>query len=180
MDSKRPHCQPAPPRSRQPALCRLAARLLALELLVLAPVAMAESGLSAAATGERTAARIDLFVKIPEVLSLRLLGEQTSLEVTREDIARGFIVAQVNMEVLSNARSGFQLHLRTDPRLATDGVVEGLDVPLRLTNADGTVRLTHHGLPDKSRRYALTVRMQLAPGARPGRYTQPVRLSLSA
>lgn len=154
--------------------------LLVAQLLLLAPAALAESGFSASAGGQRAAARLDLFVKIPEVLSLRLLGEPSALDVTQDDIARGFVVTQVSMEVRSNARSGFQLQLRSDPRLATDGVVEGLDMPLMLAGADASVRLTHHGLAEKTRRYALRVRLSLPPGTQPGRYAQPVRLSLSA
>lgn len=161
-------------------LPRLAAWLLMAELLALAPAAIAESGVSAAAGGQRAAARIDLLVRIPEVLSLRLLGEPSPLEVTPEDVARGFVVAPVSMEVRSNARSGFQLQLRTDPRLATDGVVEGLDAPVPLTGADASIRLSHHGSAEKTRRYALRVRLSLPPGTQPGRYAQPVQLSLSA
>lgn len=161
-------------------LVRPAVWLLAAELWLLTPAALADAGLSTATGGQRAAARIDLLVKIPEVLSLHLVEESVALDVTRDDIARGFITTAVNMEVRSNARSGFLLQLRTDPTLSRAGEVEGLGAPVPITAAQASIRLTHHGQSQKSQRYALRVKLSLPPDVQPGRYARPVRVSISA
>lgn len=180
MDPKRPLLRHARQAGRLRRLVRPAAWLLAAELWMLTPAALADAGLSTATGGQRAAARIDLLVKIPEVLSLRLIDEAAALEVTRDDIARGFVITDVSMEVRSNARSGFLLQLRTDPGLSMAGEVEGLGTPLPITAAHASIRLSHHGQAEKARRYALKVRLSLPPDAQPGRYARPVRVSLSA
>ncbi|MDX2219992.1 MAG: hypothetical protein SF172_13305 [Burkholderiales bacterium] len=180
MVPKRPPLPLAGLRGCLRRIVRPAVWLLAAKLWLLAPAALAEAGMSTSPGGQRAAARIDLLVKIPEVLSLHLLEESVALDVTLDDIARGFITTAVSMEVRSNARSGFLLQLRTDPGLSRAGEVEGLGAPVPITAAQASIRLTHHGQPEKSQRYALRVKLSLPPDVQPGRYARPVRVSISA
>lgn len=152
--------------------------LLMLASLVLCDAAQAESA-TASGTGGRAAARLDLFVRIPEILRLRT-PDPAVQELTEADIQRGWVDTTLQLEITSNSRSGFQLALRTDPRWVQAAEIDGLGLPLHTQGGAAYVRLSHHGAPEKQRGYALRMRLMLKPGLQPGRYATPVAVSLSA
>jgi hypothetical protein len=167
------------PKSRKSRLQGLSGLLAALTLCFI-PVASAESTVIAATAGQRAAARMDIYVRIPELLRMRLMQHGEVLRITEEDIRRGWIDTALTVEITSNARTGFALQLKAHPVLATGGVVEGLGAPVTLNNGAGQVRLTHHGQPEKTRLYPLQIRLALAPGAVPGVYAHPLGVLLSS
>lgn len=141
------------------------------------PTAGAESRLSSEASA---AARLDFRIAIPTILKVHALAQPASLELTEQDIGRGFVdVAEGSrVRLTSNGRRGFSLAVAFDPSWVARVVVR---TPLRefAVEASGgaaevpTASYGEQELP-------VTYRIYLKPGARSGVHRWPVGLSFAS
>jgi hypothetical protein len=129
--------------------------------------------------GLSSQSHLDFVVRIPEVLHLNLLAQPGHLDVTEQDIARGYVESQSTVQILSNSRQGFDVRIEVLDALIAGGDVLGLGPALQLGRGAAAARATHHGKTEKRVIYQLTYRLRLAPGGLPGRYRWPLRIAVN-
>lgn len=112
------------------------------------------------------------------IARLQLSSAPTELQLSVEDLRRGFIdVTQPTSIVInSNSAQGIALELLTLNPMLRSMVVEGLD-SAQMLGADGGTLVRRWNGP-QSLRLSLKFRLLLAPGLAPGRYPWPLRLSV--
>lgn len=134
------------------------------------------------ATGDgalSAAARVEFKVVIPNVLRLRVVSAPTYVEVTPEDVLRGYVaVSGYEIEIDANLRAGYSVLATLAGGPFAAAVVEGLPAPLRVAGAGAStwIPCSHH----HSQQLHVSYRLELQPGAAPGRYASPVSLALAA
>jgi hypothetical protein len=129
------------------------------------------------AVADTATARFRVTVTVPPSAAVSLVGPGDSLVVSEEDVARGFVVAPVRVQVTHNTRRGYLLQIAPRLGLARQVEVRGLgsgvvvrDLPIEL----------HRSGTDRIEDLALELRVALEPAVRPGRYRLPVQVSALA
>lgn len=152
--------------------------LALLAFLVLAPLAGVAHASQSAGPGSSAQGALRLAIQIPRLLHMRILEQPRQLEVTAEDLARGFVVARGLVEVLSTHRQGYQVHARLASGPFVEADLRGLERPVR-TGGDGA-RVAMPSMVGQPRPapYPVEYRLRLAPGTAPGTYAFPVALSV--
>lgn len=134
----------------------------------------------AAAPAQVSAAgRIDFAIRISEVLQINVLAQPAHLDVTPDDIARGYVESQSTVQIFSNSRQGFAVRVDVLDALISGGEVLGLGDALHLVRDGASGRASHDGKADKRVTYEVRYRLQLAPGGTPGRYRWPLRIGVN-
>ncbi len=110
-------------------------------------------------------------------LTLTTLAAPERVQVTRADLARGYVDVAATYRIANNDRRGYLLHFDTRTGLTRAIEVKGLAAPLTLGDLGADV---HQQDAVGAREYALRYRLHLAPGAREGSYELPVRLDARA
>ena len=131
------------------------------------------------ASGQAAPARMDFAIRMPEILHLDVLAQPAHLDVTADDIARGYVDSHSTVQILSNARQGFDVRVDVLDALIAGGEVLGLGQALQLMRDGSAARATHYGRADKRVTYQLRYRLQLAPDGTPGRYRWPLRIGVN-
>jgi hypothetical protein len=127
----------------------------------------------------RASQHLDFKIVIPEVLRLNFLNQTRTLTVTAEDVERGFveIVAGTNVEIVSNARSGFQLHFRLQVPEFTEAEVRGLHQNI-VVGAEGA-SLANRERHAIRTHYELSYRFKIPANMHTGVYPFPLHISTS-
>lgn len=147
-----------------------------LAAVLLAGGAHASQSLSVSSAPASGALR--LAVQIPRLLQMRVLQQPAHLEVTAEDLARGFVSARGVVEVLSTHRAGYQVRALLARGPVVEAEMEGLARVVRTAgDATAVAMPTMVGKP-RPAPYAVEYRLRLAPGTRAGTYPWPVALSV--
>ena len=149
--------------------------VLSLGSLTLAQPASATEG-----SGPTSVSRhLDFKVVIPDVLNLKVLNQTRTLNVTSEDVARGYVdvAAGTNLEIVSTIRSGFQLQFRFQVPDFREAEVRGLHEDI-VVGAEGASLANHAGRGLRAR-YELNYRFKLQADMRTGVYPWPLQISAS-
>jgi hypothetical protein len=122
---------------------------------------------------------LDLKIVIPDALNLKVLNQMRTLNVTLEDVARGYVdvVAGTNMEIVSTIRSGFQLQFRFRVPDFREAEVHGLHEDI-VVGAEGASLANHEGRGLRAR-YELNYRFKVPADMHAGVYPWPLQISAS-
>ena len=125
---------------------------------------------------DTTSTAITVGATVQPVASYRTLSEQTQLQITREDVARGFVELPraTQLEIRSNSRAGYVLNVQPLSALIIRVEVLGFGSDIAL-DADGGSIVQHWTKPSAA---TVTVgyRFHLSAEATPGTYPWPLRL----
>jgi len=145
--------------------------------LLLAGSAHAAQSVSGAAQPAASGA-LRVAIQIPRLVQMRVLQQPRALEITAEDLARGFVTARGVVEVLSTHRDGYQLRALLAQGPVVEAEMAGLE--RSVTTAAGGSRTQMPSMVGKPRPapYPVEYRLRLAPGASAGTYAWPVALSV--
>lgn len=103
--------------------------------------------------------------------------EPTTVMLTRADLDRGYKVLEVHYRVHTARTSSYLLNIAPRIGLADWVHIDGLGAPVRLGQTD--INVLQHA-PANVNELRLRLRLELRPGLLAGRYSMPVRLSISA
>lgn len=162
---------PCTPRPR-PAQA-LAAALLALLGAAAAGPAQAQ------VAPERATAAVRVVVEVPRVMRMHLLAQPPGVQVTADDVARGYVDTryEMRMAVDSNSREGYSLMVVNHGTFLAHAEVSGLGTDLQLRPGAMTVSRPAAGRGLHRDVLLLGVRIALAAGAQPGVYPWPIQLA---
>lgn len=125
-------------------------------------------------------ASIDLQVRIPRVLEMRLLDHPSTVNVTPYDIANGeVVVTGTRLELVSNDRNGYWIAAALRGPFAA-ATIEGLDAPMHIDSTGGRVLMPGHVGMSRPKPYLVRYHLRLRDGAAPGTYRWPVALSIES
>lgn len=129
-------------------------------------------------------ARITISATIAKRVTFALKSQPSVVTITQQDVQRGYVdVAQPSVfDVKTNSAQGVALEFQSAP-IATD--VLGIEVmgagPLfRMSASGGILLLTDGWHPTLLRSLMLTYRLHLGPSAKPGTYSWPVAMTITA
>ncbi len=136
-----------------------------------------------AATASATA-KMQISVTIQKSAKVKVKHHPHSFQISREDIARGYVDLTQHslLEIQSNSRDGFALEFHSTD---TDGVIRELNVragakDMRMDAAGGMLILPGVNQPGVPQIAELSYRVYLTQGALPGTYAWPFRLAAMA
>lgn len=133
-------------------------------------------GASVAST-DQTQASLGVSATVVPVARLELTTREPELQLTAEDLVRGYIESPqpLHLTVYSNSRSGYALDVLPVSPLFSAMSVQGLGTDILLSAEGGTVtqRWSHPQKVSLELRFSFV----LAEGVEPGRYAWPVRLA---
>jgi hypothetical protein len=150
-------------------------------LLVLGfPAASHASSSVASGLGASAKASIDFAIRIPRVARLRQLDTPAAIEITPEDIARGYVRVNARLDLLVNDPRGYVLAGRLDDRAFSGFRLEGLGMPVEASGSMNTIQMP----PDRRLREQVPVEvsylLRLAHDAAPGVRRWPLHLQLQS
>ena len=152
-------------------------RAFALSLLLLA-VSGAHASSDRSGTFPKAGAAMRLAIQIPRILQMRVLQQPHRLEVTAQDLERGFVLARGLVEVLSTNRDGYQVRAQLAQGPVVEAQVDGLAEPVRVGSGGAQVPMPSMVGKSRPAPYPVEYRLRLAPGTVPGTYAWPVSLSV--
>ncbi len=140
----------------------------------------ASPGIAATGIGtERAQASLQVTVVVPLVLRMQTQAHPDTVEVTAEDIARGYVEvrAPVHMAIWSNARQGYSLFIAKHAGYVRTAHVAGLGGTLQVSDFP-----VHSARPSLGRglrqdMLELAFRFDLDASARQGTYPWPMTIS---
>ena len=154
-----------------------AAMLTAIVALATVPApAFAESR-----TGtSRASVSLQVRIVIPPVLRLKTLRQPVQLVVTARDVAAGFVEIErgMEMELLSNLRSGHAVQFSLASPVVQAAEVSGLERPVHIAGSFAEVRFPRAAQGVTRTTLNLGFRLLLAANAQPGVYDWPVSMTL--
>jgi hypothetical protein len=125
------------------------------------------------AAGAAASASLDVRVRVPRVLHLRVLRAEAPVLGARRDAA-----GQLAFEVVCNLR-GYALRLAVHDPDVEAVEVEGLGEPLRFGAEGAVLYMPVRDAAQRRQSRTLSYRVRFAPGARPGPRALPFSVSLS-
>lgn len=108
-------------------------------------------------------------------VAVRMVSHPVHVEVTKEDVARGFLEAvPLGIQVKSNSRDAYELMFERHGEHFSAASIEGLGSRLQVVSRSAITwrPASLHSALD------FRVRLQLAPNLAPGRYPWPLQFSL--
>ncbi len=146
--------------------------------LVAAPTAQADSAYAMGNGPGKAQAGLRVVVDVPRVVHLRVLAQPQQLQVTADDIERGYVDVADPMRVAvhANLRDGYGLALSQLSPVFEAAVLHGLGQDLTVRQ-EAHVRRAPTGRGLYRDELALSVRLTLARDAKPGSYAWPIRVS---
>jgi hypothetical protein len=107
---------------------------------------------------------------------VRMVSHPTQVEVTKEDVARGYLEAvPVGVQIRSNTREAYGLTFERHGEHFSSASVEGLGARLNVVSRSAIT-----WRPDSlDNALDFRVRLRLAPDLAPGRYPWPLQFSLA-
>ena len=130
-----------------------------------------------AATGVHADSRHTSFVvsaTVPERATLEVLEQPALVQISEQDVARGYKDVAAQYQVESNTVRGWLLRLAPRIGVAQQIEVQGLSSPVVLA---GDVVEVYRARASEPERLALQYRLVLDPGTRPGGYQLPIQVS---
>lgn len=128
---------------------------------------------------DTTSTAIAVGATVRPVASYRAVSEQTQLQITQGDIARGFLELPraTQLEIRSNSRAGYVLNVQPLSALFTRVEVLGFGSDIAL-DADGGSIVQHWNKPSAA---TVTVgyRFHFSAEAKPGIYPWPLRFAVA-
>jgi hypothetical protein len=158
------------------------AHLLVIALLApgFAATCHASSGTASGSGALSAKASIDFAIRIPRVARLRQLDTPPAVEITAEDIARGFVRVKARLELVVNDPRGYVLAGRIGDRAFSGFRMEGLGMPVEASGRASVIPMP----PDRRLREPVPVdvsyELRLAEDATPGVRPWPLRLEVQA
>jgi hypothetical protein len=153
--------------------------VLAVELLLAAPFALASSEVVTGSGAVSARAGIDVSISVPRVMQMRLLGHPAVVQVTAADIAAGKItVSGPSIDLQVNDRFGYAVRAEIVHAAFTSVRVAGLPSPIIATAQPAVANMPSMVGRPKPQPFAVQYELQLSSDAVPGQYAWPVALSL--
>jgi hypothetical protein len=138
---------------------------------------MAMAPLGAAASDQTT---LKVSATILKRASLQVLAQPSTVVITADDIARGYIdVSQVEVAISNNSLQGYMLVFDCHAEFVRQTRVRGLDREVQLGADGGAVVQTANGQGVTNMVLDLVFRFELAASARQGVYPWPMELSVT-
>ena len=121
---------------------------------------------------------LDFRIVIPPVLRVQVLHQPETIEVTRQDVERGYVDISSGSLLKVTANIGWQVSFATHGEVALSARVRGLSREVLVGPEGSTVT----GLRPmrQATLFDLSYRFDLAPGVSPGTYPWPVTVSAMA
>lgn len=120
-------------------------------------------------------AHLRVTVTVLPYVAVRMVSHPVHVEVTKEDVARGFLEAvPLGIQVKSNSRDAYELMFERHGEHFSAASIEGLGSRLQVVSRSAITwrPASLHSALD------FRVRLQLAPNLAPGRYPWPLQFSL--
>jgi len=143
------------------------------------PCAMASSTSASGSGPHGTTAAIDISIKVPKVMRLRLIGHPAVVEVTDTDVKQGRVtVIGASLDMVANDRRGYLLQAQLSSAVFTAVRIGHLQSECAASAEGCTVRMPSMVGKARPGPMPVTYELKLAANAAPGRYAWPVALSL--
>jgi hypothetical protein len=135
-------------------------------------------GAAAAVDGSDGSAALGVAVTVPPVARLRVLSQTRPLEVSAQDLERGFVdvTEPMQLSIYSNSSVGYVLEIVPLMPLVQSIEVRGLRGQVQLGAAGGRIVQRSSGAHTEA--LTLTFRIGLAAGVAPGVYPWPLHFSV--
>ena len=127
------------------------------------------------ADAEQSRDRINVVARVLPHVSLEALQEPSALDVSENDLERGFVEARARYAVQTNARDGYTLRFAPRVGLADRILIHGLGSPVVLGDLEVDVLQAAAAAVVE-----LSFRIELGPGLIVGSYPWPVSVTASA
>jgi hypothetical protein len=126
-------------------------------------------------------ANVDFALKIPAFLRVKFFAQPEAITIQEDDVKRGYIDIPSNtqLQVLTNIRDGFLVHVRARFDVIQKVLVTGGSNNLEINAEAGSAMLRQSSRAADSK-LALGYRFFLTPGLRPGNYPWPVTVSAAS
>lgn len=135
---------------------------------------------ASALESEPAKAHLDFRIVVPAVLQVQAIRKPAEIVVTEADVLAGYVDlgACLELEVTNNGRGGYALQVGLANPMVREASLSGSG---NLRVASGLAQLQVVRPPRSSVVSNLNyrVRLELAPGARPGRYPWPLNVTLA-
>lgn len=135
------------------------------------------AGAAQATTAGPDAAQLTVRARVPHFFRLNVLSQPRAIEVSAQDVGRGYVDLPAPMELAleSNSPNGYTLVFEREGEDFAGAQVQGLGQQVQVA-AQGMI-----GWKPGARRETMQfqVRLQLAPGLAPGSYRWPLQVSIS-
>ena len=146
---------------------------------LLAALAMVSPGaVTPVEAAQKATQSLDLRITIPAVMRMKVLHQPATIEVTPQDVERGYVEVTSGSLLQVTANIGWQLSFATQGGIASSAQVRGLPGNVVVGPEGGTVtglRPMRHATV-----FDLSYRFVLAPGVAPGTYPWPVMILANA
>jgi len=129
-------------------------------------------------TGSPASTAVRMAIQVPRLLQMRILQQPRHLEVTAEDLARGFVLARGLVDVISTHRNGYQVRALLAQGPVVEAEMEGLERPLKVAAESVSTPMPSMVGKPRPAPYAVEFRLRLAAGTQAGTYAWPVSLSV--
>jgi hypothetical protein len=140
----------------------------------------ASASLEAGPAVPAASARIDLAVKVPRVIRIRLLDHPATIAVSAEDVARGYVtVTGPRIDILVNDRLGYEVRAELFGTAFTAVRIAGLPAEVSATREASPARMPPMVGRARPEPYRVTYELELAKDAAPGSHPWPLALTLA-
>ena len=146
-----------------------------------AAIALSLLGASLGAVASENERKLQVSATIAKHASLQVLMQPSSIVVTADDIARGYVdvPSPAQVAVQSNTQSGYMLLFESQGEYLRQTLVKGLSTDLQLGASGGGVAQRSVGRGMSKTLLDLGFRFVLSDSAQQGVYAWPMRLSVT-
>lgn len=152
------------------------------KLIALAAISLAMTGgmLPAESVAADTT-QVNVQATVLEHTSISRLGTPSSLAVSEDDVARGYIEVDepVTIDVRTNSAAGAVLGFSVRSPMVRSVTLNGAGNAVAVSEAGATLRIAKQGKGLKTQSLTLRARVELAPDAQPGTLAWPLTVFLA-
>jgi hypothetical protein len=117
---------------------------------------------------------------IPKHASVSVLSQPTTVEITRADLARGFVdVSGTALAIRCNSRSGYMLTFDTRGDFVRQTQVQGIGNDVQIGSGGGVIARPAEGRGMGKATLALNYHFVLSDSAQAGTYGWPIQVSVT-
>ena len=153
-------------------------RQLVIAALVAVLAMVSPGAVTPVEAAQKATQSLNFQITIPPVMQMKVLHQPATIEVTRQDVERGFVEVTSGSLLQVTANIGWQVSFLTRGGIASSAHVRGLPGNVVVGPEGGTVsglRPMRHATV-----FDLSYRFDLAPGVEPGTYPWPVMILANA
>lgn len=153
-------------------------RQLVIAALVAALAMVSPGAVTPVEAAQKATQSLNLRITIPPVMRMKVLHQPATIEVTRQDVERGYVEVTSGSLLQVTANIGWQLSFATQGGIASTAQVRGLPGNVVVGPDGGTVtglRPMRHATV-----FDLSYRFDLVQGVAPGTYPWPVMILANA